>query len=310
LIVLLSLVVIGIASIYIFIPSKLQIAETVSIHCVADAAVRTLANESNWPAWWPGSEKDKLTPMPASHVWNGTVVTPGRRMFNTLEWKIRHKEDTITSHVVIFTLPLDSCLIRWECSMEAGSNPLDRIRNYRKALDLKADMHAILTAAKDHLSKFENIYGFHFNEGSTKDTALMSTKAVFPNFPTIDNVYGLVNKLKAFCQTNNCVITGVPMLNVTPIDSNSYQAMVAVPVQRTVPAKGDIFAQKMVPGKFIITDIIGGPGILAQTYLQLQHYFEDYHRTRMAIPFEYMVTDRQREADTSKWHTLIYSPVY
>jgi hypothetical protein len=66
----------------------------------------------------------------------------------------------------------------------------------------------------------------------------------------------------------------------------------------------------MVPGKFIVTDVVGGSHTIAQTYQQIHHYFQDYRRTSMAIPFEYLVTDRQQVTDTSKWLTRIYAPVY
>jgi hypothetical protein len=42
----------------------------------------------------------------------------------------------------------------------------------------------------------------------------------------------------------------------------------------------------------------------------MQQYFADYKRVAMAIPFEYLVTDRETETDTTKWVTRIYAPVY
>jgi hypothetical protein len=41
----------------------------------------------------------------------------------------------------------------------------------------------------------------------------------------------------------------------------------------------------------------------------MQLYFDDYDKTSMAITFQYLVTDRIKEADTAKWITEIYAPV-
>ena len=101
------------------------------------------------------------------------------------------------------------------------------------------------------------------------------------------------------------------MLNITPGDTAGYQVMVALPIENTqFGVSHEIRRQKMIPGQFIITDVMGGPYAIQQTHQQLLHYFRDYHRTSMAIPFEYLVTDRLHEPDTSKWITRIYSPVY
>jgi hypothetical protein len=42
----------------------------------------------------------------------------------------------------------------------------------------------------------------------------------------------------------------------------------------------------------------------------MDQYFKDYNRVAMAIPFEYLITDRLKVPDTSKWVTKIYCPVY
>jgi hypothetical protein len=66
----------------------------------------------------------------------------------------------------------------------------------------------------------------------------------------------------------------------------------------------------MVPGRFLKTEVTGGPYIIEHAHKMMQQYFEDYKRTSMAIPFEYLVTDRSKEPDTAKWVTRIYGPVY
>jgi hypothetical protein len=37
---------------------------------------------------------------------------------------------------------------------------------------------------------------------------------------------------------------------------------------------------------------------------------QDYGKSVVAIPFQYLVTDRLAEKDSSKWVTKIYQPIY
>jgi hypothetical protein len=43
---------------------------------------------------------------------------------------------------------------------------------------------------------------------------------------------------------------------------------------------------------------------------QMKNYISDYQRTVMAIPFQSLVTDRRKEADTTKWLTKLYFPIF
>ena len=306
---LLLMVVLAIAAIYYLIPDTLTITETAKINCVADAAFRTLSNENTWSKWWPGQIKPS-TEGPARFQLNTTVYTAHQKMMNNFGLLINYNGDTIDSHMSLLNLPNDSCLIKWQCSLTAGRNPFQRIKTYREALALKENMHTVIVAAQTFLDRFDNIYGFTLKEASTKDTALITTKSFSASYPSTAFVYSLIDKLRVFCQKGSGIITGIPMLNVTPVDTAGYQVMVALPVERYLATGGDIKSQKMIPGRFIITDVTGGPHTIKQIHLQLLNYFRDYHRTSMAIPFEYLVTDRLKETDTSKWITRIYSPVY
>lgn len=308
-VVFLLIVLTGLAGIYIFIPGKLLITEVAATPCVAEAGTRILADASRWPKWWPG----KIVPGKngeSDYLLNEANYTVSQQMLNNLGLQIRFRNDSLGSHLSLLSLPHDSSLIKWECVLEAGNDPLARIRAYRKAVALKENMHQVMNAARQYLSNFQNIYGFILNEASTSDTTLITTKSFFPDYPSMPFVYAMAKKLQDYAQAANCAVTGVPMLNVTKLDSAGYQVMVAVPLAHSIQGNEQVKLQKMVPGRFIITDVQGGPGTLNNTHLQILNYFRDYRRTSMAIPFEYLITDRLKEPDTSKWITKIYSPVY
>lgn len=307
--IVVTFLLLGIAAVYIFIPATLTVTETAGIRCVADAALRKITDRNAWPGWWPGKINTGSDSV-RSYQLNETVYTVNQRMLHTVALLIKHNNDTATSYMSVLNLPGDSSIIKWECSLTAGKNPFQRIKAYREALALKKNMHTVIVAAQQYLSSFENVYGSNFREASTTDTVLITTRAVSPAYPSTAFVYSMVNKLRAFCTSGKCTITGPPMLNITGLDTGSYQVMVALPVAHSVPVSGGIQLQKMVPGRFIIADVHGGPHAIENTHRQLLYFFRDYHRTAMAIPFEYLVTDRLQETDTSKWVTRIYSPVY
>jgi hypothetical protein len=104
--------------------------------------------------------------------------------------------------------------------------------------------------------------------------------------------------------------TSFPMLNVTKTDSNVYKCMVALPINKITNGKNGIFFVRMVPGRFLTAELNGGLSSIRHGHEVMQLYFQDYKRTSMAIPFEYLVTDRLAEKDTSKWVTKLYYPVY
>jgi hypothetical protein len=176
-------------------------------------------------------------------------------------------------------------------------------------VELKEHFASIFSSLKTYLENPTNVYGYSITQTSTKDTMLVAARASSTGTPSMQQVYGLVNQLKEYAKQNGALQTGFPMLNVTPAGNNQFQFMVAVPVNKELPAKGNIFARRMVPGNFMMTETKGGPGTVDDAMKQLQQFTIDHQRTSMAIPFQVMVTDRIQEQDTSKWVTKIYYPV-
>jgi hypothetical protein len=100
------------------------------------------------------------------------------------------------------------------------------------------------------------------------------------------------------------------MLNVSTSDSATFNCMVALPINKKVEGNGAIFFVRMVPGRFLTSEVKGGPYTIASAHRMMDQYFKDFNRVTMGIPFEYLVTDRLKETDTTKWITRIYGPVY
>ena len=303
--------IVSVAAIYFLIPKTLIIEEAVKLPCVPAAAFRTLSVTSGWNKWWPsGKVPDSTVTRGASFIFLDNRYSLSKKSISVLEILVDTKKETLPSELHLLSIPTDSTLVRWQLKINAGNNPFRRMAAYTKALSLKKDMHTILASIQTHLSDFVNVYGVRFYEGPVTDTLLITTKSYTDTLPSVDYVYSRIDKLQNFCSTQGCHVTGTPMLNVMPKGPGSYQVMLALPVDRLVPPKDSVFPVKLVGRKFIIADVTGGPQTIAHIHEQLRFYFQDYTRMLMAIPFDYLITNRQKETDTSKWKTRIYAPVY
>lgn len=298
LVTLVILLVLALAAIYYLVPGTLTVAETVKLNCNSEAAFRTIGLDTLWQKWANGDS--------AAGIWSEITA----KKMNGFDILIHYKDEKIASQLNIIPVKRDSAIVSWQYSRQSGSNPLLRVAAYNKAVAIKKNMALVTGRMQNYLSVFENIYGFTLKESSTTDTLFISTKAISPNYPGTDFIYLLINKLKAFCTTQGCSVTGYPMLNITKIDAGQYRVMTALPVNRMMLGKGEVNTGKMVKGKFIVTDVTGGVHTVDETLAQIHNYFHDYGRMSMAIPFSYLITDRQQEKDTSKWVTRIYAPVY
>jgi hypothetical protein len=162
----------------------------------------------------------------------------------------------------------------------------------------------------DYLKHDENVYGFKVNQQSTVDTMLVAVKFKTSGYPSLNDIYKHIHQLELYLKEKRAVRTGYPMLNTTMNYDSSYKCMVAIPINRKIDDGGDMFFVRMVPARFLTMDFTGGPNTIRHAHKVMQQYFADYKRVAMAIPFEYLVTDRETESDTTKWVTRIYAPVY
>jgi hypothetical protein len=196
----------------------------------------------------------------------------------------------------------------WQCDLHTTFNPFERINQYFEAVNTKKNMEEVLSNLKAFVKKDENVYSLKISETSIRDSFLISKKQLFTQQPTMQDVYSLINDLKIYAAKNNCVQTYVPMLNILH-DSDKYRVMVALPINKEITAKPPVSFVKMVTGNFMTTQVKGGLLTVQNALQQMQLYFSDYDKTPMAITFQYLVTDRIKETDTTKWVTKIYAPV-
>jgi hypothetical protein len=303
-----AILAISLSCIYIFIPSTINISDIITANATRDGTYRMIASKNEWKRWWKyrATEKDLSTDITFNNNgYNYSLLEPG---FNSALISIEHQNKTVATKMSLLQFETDSIAVMWQCDLHATINPFQRVNQYFEAVNTKKNMEKVLGDLKAFIEKDENIYGFKISETTVRDSLLISKKQLFTQQPTMQDVYNLIDDLKLYAAKNNCIQTDAPMLNILH-DSDRYRVMVALPINKEIITLPPISFVKMVTGNFMATQAKGGLLTVQNALQQMQLYFSDYDKTPMAITFQYLVTDRIKETDTTKWITEIYAPV-
>jgi len=296
--------------IYILIPANIEISYFTTVKATRDATYRTIASENEWMKWWNYNNLQKKPSEINNRIFSNENYTYAFKQsgFNTALISIQHENNKTDGKLTILQLAPDSIVITLQTSLNTAANPFSRIHQYFEAVSLKKNIEKVLASLKAFVQKDENIYGIKISETTTRDSFLISKKQMFTHQPSMADVYTLINDLKQYASKNNCEQVNAPMLNILE-DSNKYRVMVALPINKAITTQPPVSFIKMTRGKFMTTRVQGGLMTVQNALQQMQLYFDDYDKTSMAITFQYLVTDRTKEADTTKWITEIYAPV-
>jgi hypothetical protein len=298
---------------YIFIPSKLTVSTAGFMSCTPGAAVRILSDGPGWKKWWPASGTNEGTASGDSdsiYILGLTGFSVTANLNQAVQISIQDQGTILPSLATILAVPGDSCVVQWVTALQAGPNPLQRIRQYMHAGRIRNNMQTVLAALQVWLDKKENVYGLQLRSSSTVDTLLIAIRQDFAEYPATPEIYGLVATLRQYAEQQGAAVTDQPLLSVLPRQPAGFAVMVALPVNRQLEGRAPIVFSRMVPGRFIVSEVRGGTGRVQEALSQIQHYFEDYKKTSMAIRFQSLVTDRMKEPDSSKWVTRLYAPVF
>jgi hypothetical protein len=305
LIILSVLIILALACIYFFIPATLNISQVTLVRSAKSSAYRFLSEKNNWRKWWPGDSSQKNN----SFYYKNVRYQMQPKLRTTVDVLIQQGDSGINSTIDIIPLSNDSIGIQWQCSIASGLNPVRKIMNYNEAVAIKKNMDDILEHFQVFIENLDNVYGIHIEQSSTKDTLLICTKSRMTKYPTSADTYNLINKLRKHIISYGAKQTGYPMRNITQLDSGGFQIMVALPIDKELKTENIFFPSRMVPGRFLVAEVKGGPGTVDEAQKQIRLYMQEYKRMSLAIPFESLITDRSIETDTSKWVTKLFNPV-
>jgi len=299
--------------IYFFIPAKINFGKVIYINGNINIANRYISDESKWGKWWPFDVQDSLSTgninSEMHYSYKNYSYTISRKALEGTSILIEHNSNRINSFLHIIALNTDSVAIEWKGELPDTYNPFKKITNYLLATGVKKNISEILQSAKFFLENKEDIYGLSIIQQKVKDTLLISTRYTSNSYPSIATIYNLIKSLKEYILLNGAAETNYPMLNVTQ-DTSVFKTMVAIPINRVIPQNEKFLLKRMVPGKILVTEVKGGTYTASEALRQLKTYMDDNHLSSPAIPFQSLVTDRSKEADTAKWVTKIYYPSY
>lgn len=308
---LIALAALSLSLIFILIPRQLSIAEVTAIKASPGSVFRYLSDQSKWTKWWPVKRNEEKLVPPKEYVCNGYSFRIIRLLYNAIDVEIKNKDVVSTGKILMIPLATDSTIIQWSDSLVTSNNPFNRINRYLTGKNIKTTMSVVLDSLKAFNEDKGRVYAFNIHYTTLKDTTLVATKTTTKDYPTQVVIYGLIDHLKKYIASKDAKETNYPMLNITKTDSNVYKTMVAIATDKKLAGEGDIAFKRMFiyKDRVLATDVKGGPQTIKQAYDEINTYMSDYKLSVPVIHFEYLVTDRSKEQDTSKWITKIYFPI-
>jgi hypothetical protein len=310
--VILLAVILFITSIYILIPSSLVVSKVSTIHCTSEGASRFLTDPGTWHSWLAGNSLYEQDQAKHFFQYKGISYSLKKKLFNAADILITQNGITHSSSITIFRIITDSIVVHWQTSFKTSLNPFKRLKQYFDAKDIKMNINDILSGFIGFAEKTENLYGgYNIKPTTIADTLVITSKSIIDHYPSTEEIYYLVDGLKNYISLHKGNETNPPMLNVIPVDSVSYRVMVGIPINKLIPENSKFFTRRLVPmqNKTLTTDVKGGYGSIKKAFHEIEIYMNDHTLSAPVIPFEYMITDRRMEKDSSKWITRIYYPI-
>ena len=293
--------------VYFFIPSQVefQVAKYAVVN--PTAASRVLVDESNWRKWWP--EPNQKQQADSEFHFNAASFTISRQLYNAFKIDILKKNDTIHSRFSLVPTSSDTTRLQWDAVLNTSANPFKRISKYWNANETKGEMDSILSSLASFLQNQENVYGMRIRREIVEDTLLVFKEQLSTTYPSMLQIYRIVNTLRDQIKKAGANETNPPMMNVIPLGVEKFRVMVAIPIDREFPLTDSLSFRRMVRGWILVSDIKGGPARIKAATNEMRNFVNDYSKIPIALPFESMVTDRVAEQDSTKWMTRLYFPI-
>lgn len=306
---LISIIIIGIGSIYLFIPRNIVISKSMIINANQEGVFRYLRTDSNWQKWWP-EETIKNPDGKTIFTFNDHSFSLKKVQHNSFEFNVERNKDTIVSVLYLLPVQLDSFKLQWGTNINTSVNPITKIQRYFLKKDLEKAFEDLLSKMADHFTKTKNIYGLDIKPEKVQFQHFITTKKTFTRFPVTTDVYTMISQIREYITETDAKEENQPILNISTKDSIHFETQVAIPVNKDLPGN-NVFASKWMlkGGNILVAEINGDINEINLGFKKMEKYISDYHRTIIAIPFQMLITDRMKEPDSTKWITRLYYPV-
>src|SRR5688572_24782479 len=94
---ILLFVVAAVAGIYIFIPAKLKVSNSVIISATLNSTGRIIIDSSKWKSWWP----DTSIADAGNLTYNDLRYSPSKGVFNAVDVNIHNDERQFDSRITV-----------------------------------------------------------------------------------------------------------------------------------------------------------------------------------------------------------------
>jgi effector-binding domain-containing protein len=307
-VLILVFLILTITCIYIFIPAKIVISVLSKAETTTEGEYRIISQEAKWERWWRDPEGGMHVPG-NPFLYNETKFHIIKTGHNAVGVELDRQKEKYQSLIYLMPIGHDSVGAIWRCEMRSTNNPFRRIMNYKNAVAIKQDLKAVIDNFSSFVSNPQNVYVFSFFTTSFRDTTLVSSRFISLSYPSTADLYSYFEVLKRNIQKQKGKTTGYPIMNIEKQENGRFETQVAIPTDRQLQNDGKIVYRRMVPGKFLCSEVRGGAYTANEALKQMNHYMEDNHKSKMANAFQMLVTDRIKEPDTLKWITKIYIPI-
>ena len=318
LLILLAVFMISIAGIYIFIPARLTVTESVPVTATQEGTIRMFSTRQNWNKIWPGgSGMTYRSDNPARKQDTSFYYMSGgfdfylkKILYNAIELTIETNNDSIESAIYILPYQVDSFKLQWTALLPSTNNPIKRVQNYFKATKLSSCFKFVLKGMGNTLSKVQTIYGIEIKKDTIPYQNYIATKRYLTQYPSTETIYTMVDELQQYAVKTGARQLDKPIFDVKTTEESEYTTQVAIPIDKIVLDNGPYSNKWMMKGGNVLsTDVQGDMNELEKAKAQVNQYIADYRRSIIAAPWQMLITDRRAEPDSTKWITRLYIPV-
>jgi hypothetical protein len=292
--------------VYLVIPGEVIVEKTVLVPTAETNAFKFLTDKAQWTKWWPGEKPSTGN----QFVYKQCTYTIQSIKNSGIFLTIKNSNVEMPANLVFAAGSREQVRITIAGSARTGVNPIERAGNYFKSQAVGDNVQEVLDHLKKFLANDNNVYQLDLKLTKVQDSIVLATKIVTSTYPVTATVYNLVNKLRLHIKQQNGIETAPPMLNVNQIAANRFEVMVGIPLKNMIKTGNNIFINKMVLGNIIEAQVKGGTSSIIAGENRLKTYVKDYELISPAMPFESMVTNRDKEPDTAKWITRLYYPIF
>jgi hypothetical protein len=291
--------------IYVFIPSTITSSKTASIKCIDKNILQLIGNKQGWSKWLP--KESFATDL---IQYKDYQLKLGAATYTSVVFDALKDGDVIFNEIGFVKDSVTKTKISVISSIATGMNPFTRFRKWQMMKNYGTVVNDLLQQLISFAEDKKNIYGVDITDGRIPDSLFISTRKTFDHHPTEAEVYQLIDQLGVYANGKNAKPVNQPMMHLERIDSNHFEIMVALPIDKVIGNEGNFSFKQMVKGNTLIADVRGGRATINNGLRALEQFKSDYQFTSPAISFELMIIDRRAEPDTSKWVTRLYYPIF